>query len=172
MGVIGVGGVSADGERDVWAAYAELVLPVLAGYITRQVIEKALYHKLDQVQVKDYMTTDVLTVGPRTDIHEAILLMVERNITGLPVVDNEMLVGVISRRDFKKIRKESQLQAPVKAYMSTRVITIEPGKSPVQAAQVMVRHDIGRLPVVEDGRIIGIITRSDTMMYFYDLLPD
>jgi signal-transduction protein with cAMP-binding, CBS, and nucleotidyltransferase domain len=36
----------------------------------------------------------------------------------------------------------------------------------------MVRHDIGRLPVVEDGRIIGIITRSDVMMYFYDLLPD
>ncbi len=46
------------------------------------------------------------------------------------------------------------------------------GDSPIQAAQMMVRHDIGRLPVVEDGRIIGIITRSDVMMYFYDLLPD
>ena len=36
----------------------------------------------------------------------------------------------------------------------------------------MVKHDIGRLPVVEDGRIIGIITRSDSMLYFYDMLPD
>jgi CBS domain-containing protein len=56
--------------------------------------------------------------------------------------------------------------------MSTRVISIKPGNSPIQAAQLMVRHDIGRLPVVEDRRIIGIITRSDAMMYFYDLLPD
>ena len=88
------------------------------------------------------------------------------------MVDSGRLVGVISRRDFKKIRKEDQLQAPVKAFMCTRVVTIEPGKSPIQAARVMVRHDIGRLPVVEDGRIIGIITRSDMMIYFYDLLPD
>ncbi len=42
----------------------------------------------------------------------------------------------------------------------------------MQAARLMVKHDIGRLPVVDKGRIIGIITRSDTMLYFYDLLPD
>jgi CBS domain-containing protein len=56
--------------------------------------------------------------------------------------------------------------------MSPSVITIEPGKSPQQAARLMVKHDIGRLPVVENGKIIGIITRSDSMLYFYDLLPD
>ncbi|CAB1077703.1 tRNA nucleotidyltransferase, A-adding (EC [Olavius algarvensis Delta 1 endosymbiont] len=42
----------------------------------------------------------------------------------------------------------------------------------MQAAQLMVKHDIGRLPVVENNRIIGIVTRSDAMLYFYDLLPD
>ena len=56
--------------------------------------------------------------------------------------------------------------------MSTRIFTIEPGKSPMQAARLMIKHDIGRLPVVENKKIIGIITRSDTMLYFYDLLPD
>jgi len=55
--------------------------------------------------------------------------------------------------------------------MHTDVVTIEPGKSPVQAARLMVKHDVGRLPVMQDGKIIGIITRSDSMMYFYDLLP-
>ena len=40
------------------------------------------------------------------------------------------------------------------------------------AARLMVKHDVGRLPVIEDGKIIGIVTRSDTMLYFYDLLPD
>lgn len=103
---------------------------------------------------------------------EVAKILRQRGCTGLPVVDGGVLVGIISRRDFKKIRKQDQLQAPVKAFMSTRVISIEPGNSPIQAAQTMVRHDIGRLPVVEDGRIIGIITRSDVMMYFYDLLPD
>ena len=79
---------------------------------------------------------------------------------------------MISRRDFRKIKKESQLKAPVKAFMTTKVLAIEPGKSPMEAARLMVKHDIGRLPVVEKGRIIGIITRSDAMLYFYDLLPD
>jgi tRNA nucleotidyltransferase (CCA-adding enzyme) len=81
-------------------------------------------------------------------------------------------VGIISRRDFRRIRKESQMTAPVRAFMTPRVMTIHPGKSPMQAAQLMVKHDIGRLPVVKDGQIIGIITRSDVMLYFYDLLPD
>ena len=56
--------------------------------------------------------------------------------------------------------------------MSKEVKTIGPGKSPLEAARLMVKHDIGRLPVIEDGRIIGILTRSDAMRYFYDLLPD
>jgi CBS domain-containing protein len=56
--------------------------------------------------------------------------------------------------------------------MTQNVKTISPGRSPLEAARLMVRHDIGRLPVVEAGGIIGIITRSDTLLYFYDLLPD
>jgi nanoRNase/pAp phosphatase (c-di-AMP/oligoRNAs hydrolase) len=124
------------------------------------------------VQISDLMSFPVFSVPPETSMKAVAGILRRRGCTGLPVVDNERLVGVISRRDFKKIRKESQLDAPVKAFMSTRVITIDPGKSPIQAARIMVRHDIGRLPVVDGDRIIGIITRSDAMLYFYDLLPD
>ena len=124
------------------------------------------------VQISDLMSFPVISVPTDTSMAEVAKILRQQGCTGLPVVDDGMLVGIISRRDFKKIRKEDQLEAPVKAFMSTRVISIEPGNSPIQAAQVMVRHDIGRLPVVEDGRIIGIITRSDAMMYFYDQLPD
>ena len=124
------------------------------------------------VRISDLMSFPVFSVPPETSMDAVAKILRRRGCTGLPVVDNEMLVGVISRRDFKKVRREEQLQAPVKAFMNTRVITIEPGKSPIQAARAMVRHDIGRLPVVEDGRVIGIITRSDAMIYFYDLLPD
>lgn len=145
--------------------------------VNPEAAEQMIYDLLEgnqqsSVQISDLMSFPVFSVSSDTSMAEVARMLRQRGCTGLPVVDEGRLVGVISRRDFKKIRKETQLQAPVKAFMCTRVITIEPGKSPIQAAQMMVRHDVGRLPVVEEGRIIGIITRSDAMIYFYDLLPD
>lgn len=124
------------------------------------------------VQISDLMSFPVMSVTSDTKMKEVAMMLREKGCTGLPVIDDGKLVGMISRRDFRKVRKDSALNAPVKAFMSTKVMTVEPGKSPMQAARIMVKYDIGRLPVVENGNIIGIITRSDAMMYFYDLLPD
>ncbi|UCF94820.1 MAG: CBS domain-containing protein, partial [Desulfobacterales bacterium] len=124
------------------------------------------------VKISDLMSFPVFTVPPQTSMKKTAELLRRKGCTGVPVVADNELVGMISRRDFRKIKKESQLNAPVKAFMKTPVLAIEPGQSPMQAARLMVKHDIGRLPVVENGKIIGIITRSDTMLYFYDLLPD
>jgi CBS domain-containing protein len=124
------------------------------------------------VQISDIMSFPVFTVESDTSMEKVAAMLKDKGCTGLPVVDGERLVGIISRRDFKKIKRESQLKSPAKAFMSTNIMTIELGKSPIQAARLMVKHDIGRLPVVENGRIIGIITRSDSMRYFYDMLPD
>ncbi|RJP86082.1 MAG: CBS domain-containing protein [Desulfobacteraceae bacterium] len=124
------------------------------------------------VMISDLMSYPVFSVTSDTPMNDVANLLKEKGCTGLPVVDDEQLVGVISRRDFQKIKKSSQLKSPVKAFMSTRNITIGPDKSPMEAARIMVKHDIGRLPVVKDGKIIGIMSRSDAMLYFYDLLPD
>ncbi len=124
------------------------------------------------VLVSDLMSYPVFSVTSDMSMGSAADFLEEKGCMGLPVVDDERLVGVISRRDFKKIKKSSQLKSPVKAFMSTKNITIEPDRSPMEAARMMVKHDIGRLPVVKDGRIIGIMSRSDAMIYFYDLLPD
>lgn len=138
----------------------------------RMIIDLIEGNQQSSVQISDIMSFPVFSVPSDTNMETVAKVLRQRGCTGLLVIDAGELKGVISRRDFRKIRKEEQLQAPVKAFMSTKIITIEPGKSPIQAAKVMVRHDIGRLPVMENGEIIGIVTRSDTMTYFYDLLPD
>jgi predicted transcriptional regulator len=124
------------------------------------------------VRVSDLMSFPVLSVRTDTPMTEVARLLRQKGCTGLPVIDDGELKGVISRRDFKRVRRKNQLAAPVKAFMGNKVFTIAPDKSPTQAVGMMIRHDIGRLPVVEDGRVIGIVTRSDAMLYFYDLLPE
>lgn len=123
------------------------------------------------VQVADLMSFPVFSVTSDTPMEKVAGILRRKGCTGLPVVDDGEIKGIISRRDFRKVRKQQQLKAPVKAFMSPRVMTISPDSSPMQAARLMVKHDIGRLPVVEEDKLIGIITRSDAMMYFYDLLP-
>ena len=124
------------------------------------------------VQISDLMSFPVITVSENTPMKEVAEILKEKGCTGVPVVKDDQLVGMISRRDFRRVKRESQLTAPAKAFMTTQTLTIEPGKSPAQAARLMVKYDIGRLPVVDNNRLIGIITRSDAMLYFYDLLPD
>ncbi|MGE5256406.1 MAG: CBS domain-containing protein, partial [Hyphomicrobiales bacterium] len=140
--------------------------------VEQRVLELIKGHQPASVQISDLMSFPVHTVAPATTMQEVALALRTRGVTGIPVVDGDQIVGMISRRDFRKMRKESQLKLPVKAYMSTKVLTIEAGQHPVQAIRLMVKHDIGRLPVVDNGRLIGIITRSDVMRYFYDLPPD
>ena len=140
--------------------------------VEARIVEAINLEQQASAQISDLMSFPVHTVAPETTMEEAAMILRTRGITGIPVVEAGRVVGIVSRRDFRKLRKESQLKSSVKAYMSTGVLTIDPGKSPTEAARLMVQHDIGRLPVVEDGRVIGIISRSDVMRYFYDLLPD
>ncbi len=125
------------------------------------------------VSLGDIMSYPVITVNENTPIEEVAMLLREKGCTGVPITDKDNnLVGIISRRDFKKIRKTAQMQSPVKAFMSRNPVSISYDKSAMEAARLMIRHDIGRIPIMRDNKIIGIITRSDTMLYFYDLLPD
>jgi tRNA nucleotidyltransferase (CCA-adding enzyme) len=75
----------------------------LCGYITRQVIEKALFHKLENLPVREYMTTELATVGPEADLSEVQEKIIENKQRVLPVLDKNGIIGVITRTDLLNI---------------------------------------------------------------------
>ena len=122
-------------------------------------------------KIEDLMSRPVYTISSDTSMIEAFNALRKKGYHGAPVMEGNKILGMISLRDFRKLKRESQQQLLVKAVMSRPVQTIEPWKSPAVAAHQMVKYDIGRLPVVDHGRLIGIVTRSDAMNHFYGFCP-
>ena len=162
-------GMGGGGHMNAGSAMLKSVNP---DAIEEWITELIQGNKVASVQISDLMSFPVTTVFPETSMKEVALLLREKGSTGFPVVDGKRVMGVISRRDFKKVRHSPLMTSPVRGFMSTKVIDVTPEKSVVEAARLMVKNDIGRLPVVENGELIGIITRSDAMRYYYDLMPD
>lgn len=141
--------------------------------IEEMLIDLIAGNQHSSVSLSDLMSYPVVTVNENTKIEEVAMILRNVECSGMPVVGKDgHITGVISRRDFKKVRKSKDMQAPVKAFMIRNVVTIDHDRSALEAARLMIKHDIGRIPVMENDKIIGIITRSDAMTYFYDLLPD
>lgn len=117
--------------------------------------------------VKDIMSFPVKTVFPDTTMEEISKVLLKYGHTGVPVVENNTLVGVISRRDVDKALKHGLRHAPVKGFMTKEVVSVSPDQSWEEVQEIMVLHDIGRLPVVENGRLVGIVSRSDVLRLVY-----
>jgi len=157
------------GHPNAGSAMLKSMAPELVG---EWILELIGDHRKALALVGDLMSYPVFTLSPDTTMKEAAHLFREKGCTGFPIVGEGKLKGVISRRDFTKVKGKSQIASPVKAFMATKVITAGPEVSLDQAARLMVKHDVGRLPVVKNGELIGILTRSDVMRYYYNLLPD
>lgn len=128
-------------------------------------------HQKSAVRIRDLMSAPVWSLAPDMPIDKAGQLLRERGYKGAPVVAGGRLVGILSKKDFQKIRQQSQLKGPVRALMRPDVITIGPEESPGRGAGLMIKHNVGRLPVLENGKMIGIFSRSDAIADFYGLCP-
>ena len=121
--------------------------------------------------VRDLMSSPVRTVGPDTPLPELASSLREWGHTGAPVVEGGKLVGVISRRDVERARREGRGDLAVKSCMAHPVMSIGPDAPLQDALEQMQAHNIGRLPVVDGARVIGILSREDVLGYLYEQSP-
>lgn len=155
LSVLGGGGHPAAASATVKKKHVDNVVEQLLDVIRLKV--------RPPVKVADIMSSPVKTVTPDTIIEEARKIMLRYGHTGLPVVKGEKVVGVISRRDIEKAVHHGLNHAPVKGFMNSNLITIEPDAPASVIREMMVEHDIGRLPVLKDGKLVGIVSRTDVL---------
>ena len=116
--------------------------------------------------VCDSMTRDVVTCSAGDTIQRIHTLMIDSGYFAFPVTKKKKVVGMISRRDLLKDgrwRSSYETTTTVDTLMTTPVVTAGPGDDVRTTADIMVKHDISRLPVMENDRIIGIIDRHDIL---------
>jgi IMP dehydrogenase len=101
-----------------------------------------------------------VTVRPTQLLRDALALMREHGISGVPVTEGDTPVGILTARD---IRFEKNLDQPVSALMTKKLVTVPPGVANDHAKQLLHQHRIEKLLVVEDGRLVGLITIKDIL---------
>jgi len=121
-------------------------------------------------KVKDCMATKLITFRPEQRMVEVIKTLVEKGISGGPVVDEENnLIGVISEGDcLREVVKGRyadalDLSGKVAEYMVTEVITIDPETDVLQAAQMFLKQRLRRFPVMQQGKLLGQVSQRDIM---------
>ena len=117
------------------------------------------------MRVQDVMTAEVATVRPAASLMEAARLLAERGVSGLPVVESGSVLGVFSERDL--LLEEQELEARTVGEAMTRpAITIDARARIAKAARLMIGADVSRLPVLDHGVLVGIVTRTDVIRAF------
>lgn len=119
------------------------------------------------LKVKDIMSSPVKTVSEDTTIDEVYDIMLKFGHSGMPVITGNKITGIISRRDVDKAKAHGYGNAPVKAYMSKKVITVDLEESVKEVRELFAEHGIGRLPVLKDNEMVGIVTRTDIIRALY-----
>ena len=132
--------------------------------------------------VRERMSHPVITVKPKLPIMEALKLMKKEKIRRTPVIDSGKLIGIISDKDLLNASPSDATslsvweinyllsQITVKEVMSKNVITVEESTPIEEVARIMADNKIGGVPVMRDGRVVGLITETDLFKLFLDLM--
>ncbi len=120
-------------------------------------------HLLQDVTVGSMMSSPVTTVPPTMPVSQVVTMMYASKHLGFPVVERDTLIGIITLADLNRTSPIDRDAMQVRDIMSREVITLPPSAPVIDALRIMSSHDIGRIPVVLDGKIHGIVTRTDIL---------
>ena len=123
-------------------------------------------------ETKSIMTTNVIAVRRGTSISRAIEILVDRNVTGLPVVNDDMtLAGVITEKDVLgmifDLKDES---AKVEDFMTKDVVSFDQNEDIITICECLVNANFRRFPILSEGKLVGIISRRDITKYILEPL--
>ncbi|MGB9750005.1 MAG: CBS domain-containing protein [Caldisericia bacterium] len=120
-----------------------------------------------KIYAKDIMSYPVKTIDIDNTLEEAKNIMLRYNFSGLPVTKNGKIIGIITRSEISKVELLGLTNFKVKDFMIEKFIFVTPDTSLEEIEKIMVEKNIGRIPVVVKGKVIGIITRSDILRGIY-----
>ncbi len=126
--------------------------------------------------VRDYMATELITLDPNTDILQAAHALIKNQISGAPVIDAAGdLIGILTERDVLALSVQAYyhgtLGGIVKDHMTLRPETVDADDSLLDVVQSFISGRFHRFPVVDDGRLVGVISRGDVMRALGEYYP-
>ena len=123
--------------------------------------------------VKKIMKTNVICITLEKTLADALKSLIKQNISGMPVVDNDNnLLGIITKSDiFKNTNKKTYElnNIRVKDMMVNQVCKLVPDDPIMKAVDYLNKHNISRLPIVQNEKVVGILTREDIIKYYVEL---
>lgn len=150
MGIFGFFSVN------IWLMLIALFIYLGASEEEKIVTAEDLFSRL---KIEDIMTREVIYVSPETRVADIVSLMFKHKHLGYPVVKDGELVGIVTLKDIMNADPNTR----VEEVMSREVLTLKPGDEAFEAFRIMSEKGIGRIPVVENGKLVGIVSRSDLM---------
>ena len=122
------------------------------------------------MRIKHWMIKDVVTISPEDTVEEAIQLMKKHSIRHLPVTVGDRLVGLVTESSIRQYALPSLMDLPVQEVMIINPITIDAEATIDEAAKLIYRYKIGGLPVTQNGKLVGILTITDLLEAFIELM--
>jgi len=121
-------------------------------------------------ETKDIMSTDVVSVQPDTPVTRAVELLIENDITGLPVVEpSGRLVGIVTEKDLIGVLcGQDAPSGTARDYMTDDVISFDEDDDIIAICECLISNHLRRVPILADGKLVGIISRRDLIKYIME----
>ncbi|MCS7149371.1 MAG: CBS domain-containing protein [Caldimicrobium sp.] len=122
------------------------------------------------MKVKNWMVSDLITITPDKTVEDALHIMKLHSIRHLPVVEGDSLKGLVTESSLRAYLSPEKQKLPIREVMIINPVTIDPETSIDEAARLIYKYKIGGLPIVSKGKLKGIITVTDILEAFIELL--